>query len=298
MKPISIVFLVIAVLLILGGLFVCSLAKDTAETDGYVLFRESDAGESYVRQDISEEISKVELVFADAKVRIVGGEETSYLEFFNFREGLYTLSAAGKIITFDEMPNIDSLLSFQGGLSFSGVRYLLRDGLRRQAERQIVVHLSPEAALKVLSLSCDSCEVTAQKVVTQFDLNVKASKNVTLDLKEYRTACAVSAEAPTVEFTAVDGYVNGITTDAGKLRVDASNLYIGTTDIKAESGTIRFLIPTSITPYGLDLETSGKLRVLGEAQDSPYRKEPFSERFSTLRIHGGSADIEIEELID
>ena len=298
MKPISIVFLVIALLMIVGGVVLCSIAKDTAETDGYVLFRESATGESYIRQDFDAETSKIELVFSDASVHFVGGEEASYLEFFNFREGLYTLSAAGKIITFDEMPNIDSLLSFQGGFSFSGVRYLLRDGLRKQAEKKIIVHLSPEAALKVIALSCDTCTVTSEKVVTQFDLTVDAKEKACFDLHDFRTACTLAVNAPTLEMTAVDGYVNGITLEAKKTKLEASNFYLNSLHATTNSGSLRLLVPISLSPYGMDLETGGSITLLGKSYDSPHKTEPFNERFGTFYVHGDSVDIEIEELID
>ena len=54
MKPTSIVFLVVAVLLIIGGMITCSVAKNIAETDGYSLFHETEDGTSYRQYEFTD----------------------------------------------------------------------------------------------------------------------------------------------------------------------------------------------------------------------------------------------------
>ena len=85
MKPTSIIFLVVSVLLIIGGVIACTVAKDIAVTDGYTLFHDAEGGGTYVRHDFkSSDVNKIELVVTDAEIHIYGGAEESYIEFFNF----------------------------------------------------------------------------------------------------------------------------------------------------------------------------------------------------------------------
>ena len=115
MKPTSIIFLVFAILLIVGGILTCSAATSIAEKDGYALFHDSEDGGTIVREAIETSTTKLELVFTDAEVNVFYDSEAedSYVEFINFRDGLYTLVSTAQILSFDEIPNLNSLLHFK-----------------------------------------------------------------------------------------------------------------------------------------------------------------------------------------
>jgi hypothetical protein len=297
-KPTSIIFLVVAVLLIIGGWIACSIAKDTAVLDGYDLFRTAEDGSNTVRRDIPEGIGKIELIFKNADVRIVGGAEESYAEFSNFREGLYTLSVAGQIFSFDDMPNISSILSFSGGYSFSGVRYLLRGGIFNSEPRQITIYLSPDSELKVVSVDCTSCTLEADNTAAKFDLIVKASKSASVSLKEYRTACALEVTAPNTELTFEGGYIDSLKLHTEKLNLNTNAVSISGIDVEAKSGTVSMRFPSAIRAYGFHVETSGRFLLCGEEEDVPYEKSPMISAIGTYSFIAGSADIELAEMTD
>ena len=80
MKPTSIIFLVVSVLLIVGGIITCAIAKDIAITDGYTLFNDAEGGGTYVRHDFQASgIMKVEMNVTDAEINIYGGASWSYM---------------------------------------------------------------------------------------------------------------------------------------------------------------------------------------------------------------------------
>ena len=234
MKPTSIVFLVIAALLIVGGIITCSIAKDIAETDGYALFHDTENGGSYVRHDFkSADVSKIELVVTDAEINIKGGTEESYIEFFNFRDGLYTFSTSGKVISLDELPNLKSILSFNSGFSFSGMRYILRAGTTNLGPKVVNIYIGPESSLKVISVTADNCTLNADKISTQFDLNITASASSHLRFSEYRTGCALVVDAPEINFSLQNGYVNRLSLSAPKTVVDVREIIFNNLNIEA-----------------------------------------------------------------
>ncbi len=299
MKPTSIIFLVVALLLVVGGWVACSIAKDTAEVDGYELFRVAEDGTNTIRQEIPEGTGKIELIFRNADVRIVGGAEESYAEFSNFTEGLYTLSLAGQILSFDEMPNISSILSFSGGFSFSGVRYLLRGGVFSSQPRQITIHLSPDSDLKVLSIDCASCTVQADNTAAKFDLIVKADKTASLMLKEYRTACALDITAQKTELSFDSGYINSFTLNTQAADISTTAVNISEISVEAQSGSVSMKFPSAIRAYGLHVETNGKFVYCGEEEDTlPFIKDPSIITLGTFTFLVGSADIELADMTD
>ena len=78
--------------------------------------------------DLTEsEISKIELIVSDAEINIIGRSEKACIEFVNFRENYYNLSAANRVLSFSEIPDITSMLKFwENGFTFKGMRYRSR----------------------------------------------------------------------------------------------------------------------------------------------------------------------------
>ena len=98
MKPTSIVSLIISVILIIVGLVTCFIAQNMAQEKGEYLFAEERNNDLVQTVDLSEsEISKIELIVADTEINIIGKSERSYIEFINFRENYYALSATNRV---------------------------------------------------------------------------------------------------------------------------------------------------------------------------------------------------------
>ncbi len=248
-KPLSIIFLVAAAVMLIAGMITCTIAKDIAETDGYMLFDESLGGSNYTQYDFTDEnITKIELVVKDAEIYIYGGAERSYAEFFNFREDLYTLSSSGQILSFDEIPDINSLLSFESGFSFSGMRYILRRGSQSDAVRRVNIYVSPQnAVMKVISVSGDNCTVYVDKLVNQCDVYVSAKKTVTLHANELLSNCSLTVTSDGhADLDVQNSTLHALTVSADHADVSAEQLYFATLDLTMNTGTSR--ITTSVPP--------------------------------------------------
>ena len=137
MRPTSIVALVVSVLLIIAGLSTCIIAQNMANANGEFLFSETREDGLVNTVDLTEsEVSKIELIVSDAEINIMRGDKAC-IEFVNFRENYYNLSAANRVLSFSEIPDITSMLKFwENGVSFKGIRYLL-DFQKEEDEEEI-----------------------------------------------------------------------------------------------------------------------------------------------------------------
>ena len=296
MKPTSIIFLIVSVALIIGGIITCAVARDIAITDGYALFSDTEGGGSYVRHDFQASgINKIELIVTDVEINVYGGAEESYIEFFNFREGLYTLTTTGNSISLDEMPNLNSLLSFQNGFSFSGMRYFLRFGNTVSGPKKVNVYIGADSALKIISATGDNCTVYMEKLGIQADLHISADESLTLTGKDLRTASALTVTAPIVSMDMEDCSLNELTLNAQKVTTRWDRVYCANLYAQIRTGSMDLLIPANPDYYRYDITGTKAVCVLnGETLTLPYQPEVNdNEPTGEIVIEGGNAEIHL-----
>lgn len=301
MKPTSIVFLIIAVLLIVGGVITCSVAEDIALTDNYALFHSSEDGGTYVREDFDpEKIRKIELLVTDAEIQIIGGSEEAYVEFINFRDGLYTLSNTGEMLSMDEIPNLESLFNLQSGFSFGGMRYILQNGTVGLGEKKINVYLPTETALKQISVEANNCVLRAEKLLSRFDLNVIADKRAELHFSDFRTACRLEVTAATADVHLQGAYLNTVSLKADTVEGDFREMYWDRLELDLEHGNLHALSTVGLHRYIYDLKGKGTLTVNGTAEDLPYSTSDGENSKNVPAISGdiGHAHVALDEIID
>lgn len=299
MKPTSIVFLVLSLLLIAGGVITCSVARDIALTDNYPLFSESENGESYSRHPFdAEDVNKIELLVSDAEINIIGGADECAVELHNFQEGLYAFSATASVVSFDEIPDLKSLLSFKSGFSFSGLRYYLRRGSDLTKPKRIDVYLTADSALRILNIEGERVSVNADKVLAQFDISVSAAKDASLHLTDYRTACALNASAKTLTMELNSSYVHAFSVTADEIDMNADELYFDDMTLKVQKGSLYILSTAGIARYGFDLRGSGKFTLADAETALPYKADPPG--ISKIMISGdlGEADFRLDDIAD
>lgn len=298
-KPTSIIFLVIAAVLLIAGMITCTIAKDIAETDGYILFDESMGFSNYAQHDFSDEnLTKIELVVKDAEIYIYGGAERSYVEFFNFREDLYTLSSSGQILSFDEIPNIKSLLNFESGFSFGGMRYILRRSNQEDAVRRINIYVaSQNASLKVITATGDNCTVYVDKLVNQCDIYVSAEKAVTLHANELLSNCSLTVTSDErADIDLNNSTLHTLTVSADHGEVTAEQLYFAALDLTMNTGSSQ--ISTSVLLDACDILTDsgrGTVRIGGRniARPTEYVTE---EAIAAIRFSSPEASLAVTSI--
>ena len=233
MKPASIISLIIAVLLVIAGLVTCFIAQNMAQANGEYLFAEEVEGSRVVTEPLSEEITKIALVFSDAKVNIYGRcdrensehySDTAKIEFVNFKENYYTLTRSSNLLSFDETGDITSMLKFwENGFSFKGMRYILNMEQIREfieqhkknqekdedREKQINIYLTKEALekatengeeslglkqIQITARGAGGCEVKIDNMRINTDYNIVAD-SVSLTVSQTRTDSFINIKA-------------------------------------------------------------------------------------------------------
>ena len=299
MKPTSIIFLVLSLLLIAGGVITCSVARDIALTDNYPLFSESEDGESFSRHTFDAgSISKIELLVSDAEINIIGGADECAIELHNFQEGLYAFSTSASVVSFDEIPDLKSLFSFRSGFSFSGLRYYLRPGSSLNKTKRIDLYLTADSALRILNIEGDRCAVTADKVLAQFDISVKAAKEADLKLTDYRTACALSVSTKQLSMELSSCYVHAFSVTAADASLEAGELYFDDMTLNVQSGSLHILSTAGLARYGYDLHGSGKFILAGVEKPLPFSSDPPGTNTVVISGNIGQSELRLDEIVD
>ncbi len=299
MKPTSIVFLVISVLLILSGIILCITAENIAETDGYVLFNQTEDGVSYRDYDFSgKPITKISLVVQNAEIYVYGGAEKSYIEFFNFREGLYTFSTAGTIIALDEIPDIESLLDFNTAFSFGGIRQFLKRSNVSDGPRRVNIHLDDFTEnLKIIAIDAKNCSLNVDALSVHCDVAVTAEEQLNVTARDMHTFSALTLSAKNLSASLDNASLDTVILTAETGDVKAGQISFKNLDCKIKDGTADFLTFDKLAFYDIEIGAGrGSVRFGGMDRPRPYTQKPAGDATGTIRIESENADFSITEM--
>ena len=282
MKPTSIVSLIVAVLLVIVGLVTCFIAQNMAQDNGEFLFAEERNNDLVQTVDLSDsEISKIELIVENAEINIIGRSESSYIEFINFRENYYALSATNRVLSFDEIPDLISMLKFwENGFSFKGMRYILnfRDEPDEDRAKVVNIHLTTDYDIKIFDLKADNCTINIQNMTSPADYNI-VTDNAVINTSVLRTTSAFSINAEKDVKPASNVTLNMKTALISNFNINAVNLDLtaesfrcnGSASIKYETGTVDISTLRQLSDMYLHLTSaSGTIDLDGKYVQSPY----------------------------
>jgi len=289
---------VISALLIVGGLITCSVAKDIALTDNYTLFHDSEEGGTYVRHDFdAADVNKIELLITDADVYIFDTAEDAYIEFNNFRDGLYTLSTAGKVISMDEIPDLKSIFNLQSGFSFSGMRYILRAGTVSLGEKRVNIYLPKDAALKILSVEADNCTLYADGIGHSFDIQMKAAETAAVQADQMRTGCTMNIHAASADIQLKSCVFNAIELTAPTARMSADEVYWESMTLDIDDGEVTLVSAVTLSPEGISVTGSGRFIMAGQETELPWRADDDTA-VSDVKADIGKATLRLDWAVD
>lgn len=305
MKPTSIISLVIAVLLVVVGLVGCIIAQNMAKANGEYLFAESRGDDMIQTVDLTDsDISKIELIADNVRINIYGRQEKSYIEFVNFRENYYSLSTANRVISFDEIPDVKSMLKFwENGFSFKGMRYILNFNNQNDEGREKVinVYISNDKEIKFFDIKSDTLELNINSMTTGTDYNI-TTKNAVINADILRTSSAFNINAGTNDAPAQSIALDFETALLQYLNVNAKELNLisnkfrcaGEANIVSESGNILLGTINKPADIKLDITTgSGKISIAGSEVMSPYTQNGNESTPGLIKITTDSSDVTI-----
>lgn len=305
MKPTSIVSLVVAVLLIIVGLVTCFIAQNMAQANGEFLFSEERNDDIVQTVDLTDsEISKIELIIDNAKINIIGRSEKSYIEFVNFRENYYALSVTNRVLSFDEIPDVTSMLKFwENGFSFKGMRYILNFNNQPEEDKPkaINIYLETGRDIKIFDITADYCTLSIQNVTTPTDYNI-AAKEAVITTNTLQTTSSFNINSGEDDQPANKVTLNMEVARITNLNIQTKDLQMsakyfrcnGNGNIVCDTGSIDIATIRSVSEMNMNLVSeSGGIWIEDEQQLSPYKNIGPEDSANVFKVQSKSADIKI-----
>ena len=275
MKPVSIVFLIISVFLIVVGLITCSVGMVQAKAQGIQLYDTKNENDEIVNtyDFSSDDIGKIEINAGDADVRIICGADSNKIEIKNFSSTKYLCQVENKALIMQAGMNILSLTDLaQGEIAFKGFRYYVNDFFsgKTLGRKSVTVYVTDTFDIKVFDVNVGTGDV---EIV---DSNCDADYSVTvdsgnIDLKNIETSSEVFVKINKSGDIKLDGViaksVNAYASE-GKFNGDVS-----ADEIFIEAGKdVTLACGNNLEQYNYDLESPlGKISLLGVQYDLPHK---------------------------
>ena len=199
MKPTSIIFILISLIIILVGWLICRSAETTAAIDGVELFAstldENEDLKNEVTFSADEVYNKFELVVSEADIYIFGGYPTPYMELYNFDDGSYRMTTANRSVTVDTTIDIMSIIKFwESGFSFRGFRdFFHRGGQSIEAAKRINLYLPSDSDVNVVKVTLGKGNIYVSNFDTSIDITLDIGTGNAL-FTQFRTLSQISVD--------------------------------------------------------------------------------------------------------
>lgn len=275
MKPVSIVFLIISVFLIVVGVITCSVGMVQAKAQGIQLYDTKNENDEIVHtyDFSSDDIGKIEINAGDADVKIVCGADSNKIEIKNFSSTKYVCQVENKALVMQAGMNILSLTDLaQGEIRFKGFRYYVNDlfSSKTLGTKSVTVYVTDTFDIKVFDINVGAGDV---EIVNS---NCDADYSITVDsgdvsLSDIETSSSVAVKIKNSGDITLDGViaktVNAYASDGGfEGEVSANEIFV-------EAGEdVTLSCGYDLEQYNYDLEAPlGKITLLDNQYTVPHK---------------------------
>lgn len=233
MKPRSIIFLIVAAVLIVAGIIVCAVGSAGAKSDGIDIYSYSyDENDRTVTEvDISNEaIGKISLELGSCSVRIEGGGDRPTVKLVGFEKYRYSLSTTGSELKIKDGFGPTALIGMSSdGISFDGMRYLFpfvsRGIHHSHAEtREVIISLPDKLAVRKISINVERGDVTLDSLSGKADIVINVGEGNIASSSKTDSSVSIAAD-----------------TGAGDILFE-NPIYVGKSDLHTADGNIRLVI--------------------------------------------------------
>ena len=196
MKPTSIIFIIVTIILACAGVLLCISAEDMANKQGIALFKqEHDGNNNYVEayDDIDEEtLKKLVISLKNADINIYGGAEKSKIELINFSDNSYNLTASKTQITLSAIEGISGLINLDTfKINFDGFRNYQNYLKSRNRQKTVNLYLTDAAAVIFIDIQNESGKITLNGLDLDCDYKIAAANGSVL-LSDINTGSSIS----------------------------------------------------------------------------------------------------------
>ncbi|MBQ7604607.1 MAG: DUF4097 family beta strand repeat protein [Clostridia bacterium] len=287
MKPTSVIYLVLAVILFFGGFGMCRYAEKLAADRNQPIYDQEiaeDGSTLYTYEIDNTAVASLKLVFSGVDVTVKPSpDETSRVELRNFSVREYAVTLNGSSVTVDgTVGKLASLLDrSSGGIQFRGLRYFLLKDPDSSLKKSVTVYISEASKLNSLTVSETGGTLFLSDMSNPLDYSLSVSDG----------AARISGIS-TVS-------VAEISVKTGELEISGSSF--NTLVVNSTGGSVRVTsngsIQRSTTSYDLSV-SEGSLVYNGALIEDGSYKISQAISLSTVRItvSGGNINLTDDEI--
>lgn len=302
MKPTSIIFLIVSVVLIAAGLATCFIATNMAEADGIALYAHTldENKNSIFTSDINEKgITKIEIKVDNCNVNVIGDAETSKIELVNFTEGMYSFNVTGKIVTLDETPNIAAMLKFwENGFKFKGMRHIIRLTSNQSSdggkEKAVNIYLTKAEAVKIMNITVSKGNVDVDSMYSQTDYSL-AIESGTASFLSVKTTSTVTVTGKECDINVAQSLLRNLNTEIDSGNIICNTYTFSNVQINLNSGRVFIEATRDLKNYHTTLSTKGGQVVYKEERLDGNFKYESEKGIGDLKVITDSADITVNQ---
>lgn len=270
MKPSSIIFLIISLILIVGGVITCMVANAMAKSDGIPMFSQTqnpDGSLLYVCEYEPQDINRIELTIDHANVNVIASNEDK-IELINFTEGSYSRGISSQAYIVDENFSLSQFFVFdEGGFSFNGLRQYFRNFSFKSKEKTINVHISSET-IKSISIVLKKGAVSIDNLSLTGDFNISVT-NGSINLNEVHTDSYVKLSGDTSSAKITGCSMKNFEYIAKTGELIAESLAVNSAKVQLESGDTTMSLLDELSTYMIESKTeNGKITADGTDYNS------------------------------
>lgn len=246
MKPTSVIFLIVAILLACVGFLLCMTATSLATEEGIGLFDQvGDADDNYIHTEYftEEELKKIVVKVSDVKVNIIGGAEESRIELVNFMNSSYQVQVGRSTLQISDNAGISGIIDLENfRINFNGFRdYLHYIFDRTVKEKSLNIYLTDSVDLVNFNITSTTGDITVSGLETDCDYKIVIESGV-VSLSDISTDSSVQIES--TESSNID--IINVTTNELRIMSPESECFINISDttfsramyVEAKSGDI------------------------------------------------------------
>lgn len=164
MKPTSVIFIIISVILACIGVLLCITASNMANEQGIGIFSQTgDANNNFItaHEFDSSELKKIVINANDVDVNVYGGSAKDMIELVNFSAGTYDYTVSKSTLQLSDNQGITSLVDLENfKINFNGFRDYLHYYKYRDKARTVNLYVTDAATVINLLITADSGNVT------------------------------------------------------------------------------------------------------------------------------------------
>ncbi len=299
MRPTSIIFLIVSVLLIIGGFATAGVAKQLAASEGISLTDEisSEDGTYVYSYDYSRDsIGRITVNVRDAEINIIGGADKPRIELINFPEGMYEFSSSNRILMvnnntdFSDPSNIANL-----AMNFKGLRSFVSYYNIGSLPKTVNIYIAESNPVKIIDAEIETGTVSLKNCSVSADYNISVGQG-NVEVLRINTASALNISIDRGNARLRDCEIAKLSVNIGSGSVNAEALVEKLT-AQIESGDFYYGCYGALNFTNLSLFSSvGTITVDGISHGG-YLENSDIPSESVVDIDIGTGDISINSLI-